>query len=108
MIEITEDAAARIRTLIERDGLPEGSGLRVRVLGGGCSGLTYDLDLYPGPAEGDIVVEALGARVFLDPRCRGMLDGSELRWTKSLMNSKFEFHNPNARATCSCGESFAI
>lgn len=107
MIEITAAAARRVRGLQEEQAKP-GHGLRVGVKGGGCSGLTYVMQLEPVPRPNDRVFEAEGIRLFVDPKSYIYLKGSILDYASSLMASGFKFRNPNAKRTCGCGESFAV
>jgi iron-sulfur cluster assembly protein len=106
-IEISEKAAAHIRTLIGEKGTPAG-GLRLGVKGGGCSGLNYHVDWAAAPALLDQVVERDGARVFVDPKSARFLGGTLVDWQQTLMQSGFVFRNPNVKSSCSCGESFTV
>jgi len=101
-IEITEKAAARLRTLATEKGTPDG-GLRLGVKGGGCSGLTYFVDWAAGPAKLDQVVERDGARVFVDPKSAVFLAGTTVDWQQTLMQTGFVFRNPNVKTACGCG-----
>ena len=78
------------------------------VIGGGCSGLSYKMDLEIAPKDRDIVVETGGIKVVVDPRSAIYVTGSELDYVESLEESGFKFRNPNAASTCSCGESFSV
>jgi iron-sulfur cluster assembly accessory protein len=108
MISVTEQAAAHIQRLA---GAREPR-QRVRVIGGGCSGMQYDLQLAPEPVDGDAVVEAHGAIVSVDPRSAPLLEEVTLDYidplTGGLTRSGLVLNNPKAEATCGCGESFAI
>ncbi len=106
LIRLTPGAAAKVVSLLARKGRPDGV-LRVAVVGGGCSGLTYKVDLQDGPADRDILVESGGVRVVVDPRSALYVTGSELDYVDALMNGGFKIKNPNAASTCSCGESFS-
>lgn len=103
-ITLTESAARRIRTLAGGD--PE-KGLRVKVVGGGCSGLTYKMAL-DAPRETDMIFERDGARLIVDRKSFLYLNGTELDYTEDLMQSSFQFRNPNVKRTCGCGASFAV
>ena len=81
-------------------------GLRLGVVGGGCSGLSYKFALEPQPRATDQVFDHNGVKVFVDPKSFAYLDGLELDYTESLVERKFVFHNPNAHKSCSCGKSF--
>jgi iron-sulfur cluster assembly accessory protein len=80
--------------------------LRVAVVGGGCSGLQYKMDLQDGPASRDILVESGGVRVVVDPKSALYVTGSELDYIEALQDGGFKVKNPNAATSCSCGESF--
>jgi iron-sulfur cluster assembly protein len=107
MITVTDGAAVKIRTLLEKEGNPT-QGLRVAVRGGGCSGFQYQLEFEEAPGEMDQVVESNGVRVFVDPKSSLYLSGVILRYDDGLMGAGFQVENPNARTTCGCGESFAV
>ncbi len=107
MIELTENAAAKVRTLIEGRPHPT-EGLRVGVRGGGCSGFTYFLEFAEEPSKGDRELESHGVRLFIDPKSYLYLMGVEIDFVDSLGGSGFKFNNPNARRTCGCGESFSV
>lgn len=106
LILVKDGAAERLRGLLERQGRPEG-GLRIKVIGGGCSGLQYQMDLVDGPLDRDILVESNGVRVVIDPKSALFVGGSELDFSADLQHGGFKVSNPNAMVTCSCGESFA-
>lgn len=109
MITVTETAADRIRQLLVKEGVPvETGGLRLGVQGGGCSGLTYAMRLEPQARERDQVVEAYGARVFVDPKSYVYLDNITLDFQVTLMRQGFVFQNPQAARTCGCGTSFTV
>ena len=105
LIKLTPNAAAKVGSLLTRQGRPSGV-LRVAVVGGGCSGLQYKMDLQDGPASRDILVETSGVRVVVDPKSALYVTGSELDYLDSL-DGGFKVKNPNAATSCSCGESFS-
>ena len=109
MIDVTESAAQKAMTLInnsENDTDTE-LGLRMQVIGGGCSGFQYNLEF--GESKGtDRVYEFHGLKVFIDPRSSLYLAGSVLDYNDGLMDSGFKISNPNAKNTCGCGESFSV
>ncbi len=106
MIEITETAAKKIRSLMAKQGISEG-GLRVGVKGGGCSGLSYTFSWEREPRLGDEVFEAPdGAKVFIDRKSYLFLKGTVLDYDTALLSKGFVFNNPNAKQTCGCGSSF--
>ena len=106
MIQISEVASRKIKSLMTKQGISEG-GLRVGVKGGGCSGLSYTFAWEREARLGDEVFEgAEGARIFVDRKSLLYLDGTVLDYDTSLMTKGFVFNNPNAKATCGCGSSF--
>ena len=106
MIQISETAARKIRTLMAKQGLEEG-GLRVGVKGGGCSGLSYTFAWEKEARIGDEVFDGPeGARIFVDRKSLLYLDGTVLDYDMNLMSKGFVFNNPNAKTTCGCGSSF--
>ena len=106
LVKLTASAAEKVGALLQRQGRTEGV-LRVAVMGGGCSGLQYKMDLQDGPAHRDILVESQGVRVVVDPKSALYVTGSELDYQSGLEDSGFKVNNPNAATTCSCGESFS-
>ena len=106
LLKLTQNAAKKIGSLLTRQGRPQGV-LRVAVIGGGCSGLQYKMDLQDGPANRDILVESSGIRVVVDPKSALYVSGSELDYIDSLLEGGFKVTNPNAASSCSCGESFS-
>ena len=107
LIKVLDGASVQLRSLLKKQGRLETGGLRVAVVGGGCSGLQYKMDLVDGPANRDIVVESNGVRVVIDPKSALFVTGSELDYSDDLQQGGFKVTNPNAVVTCSCGESFA-
>ena len=106
LIKVTENAARKLSGLLQKQGRPEGA-LRVAVIGGGCSGLQYKMDLVDGPAHRDIMVLSSEVRVVVDPKSALFVSGSLLDYSDDLQKGGFKVTNPNAVAHCSCGESFA-
>jgi len=106
LVRVTERAAAKLSQLLERQGRSQGA-LRVAVIGGGCSGLQYKMDLVDGPADRDILVESNRVRVVVDPKSALFVSGSLLDYSEDLQKGGFKVTNPNAVAHCSCGESFS-
>ncbi|MFV0414759.1 MAG: HesB/IscA family protein [Chthoniobacterales bacterium] len=106
LLRIAESAGKKLSVLIAKQGSALGA-LRIAVVGGGCSGLQYKMDLVEGPAERDILVEARGGRVVIDPKSALFISGSELQYSDDLQKGGFQITNPNASDHCSCGESFA-
>src|SRR5438270_8046397 len=106
-VRLTDRAAAMVRETIERENL-QGSGLRVAVVGGGCSGFQYSLDIEKDERPGDMVFEASGVKCFVDPMSSMYLLGVEIDYVESQFGqSGFSFKNPNAKHTCGCGSSFS-
>jgi iron-sulfur cluster assembly protein len=106
LVKVTEKASAKLTSLLTRQGRPEGA-LRVAVIGGGCSGLQYKMDLVDGPANRDIMVQSSGVKVVIDPKSALFVSGSLLDFSDDLQKGGFKVTNPNAVAHCSCGESFS-
>jgi iron-sulfur cluster assembly protein len=107
MIQITEAAASRIKGLLEDEGKLETHGLRMKVVGGGCSGLRYELSFDDQRSDVDTEVEAGPVRVIVDEKSALYLVGTTLDFVDTLQESGFKIQNPNASGTCGCGESFA-
>jgi iron-sulfur cluster assembly protein len=106
MIQITETAAKKIRSLMTGQGISDG-GLRVGVKGGGCSRLSYTFAWEKEPRLGDEVFEGSeGAKIFVDKRSYLFLKGTKLDYDTALLSKGFVFNNPNAKQTCGCGSSF--
>ena len=105
VIQLTEQAADKVRVLMERDGRV-GYGLRIKVVGGGCSGLQYQLMFDNTPGELDQESEQFGVPVFVDSKSAVYLAGSSVDFVDDLNGSGFKIENPNATSTCGCGESF--
>ena len=106
MIEITPSAALHMKRLLDELGRKDW-GLRVGVKGGGCSGLSYTMLFEEKPADHDRVFEVDGVRVFCDPKSYLYLNGLVLDYSTELIGGGFQFNNPNAARTCSCGTSFS-
>ncbi|CAN5615005.1 hypothetical protein BH18VER1_BH18VER1_15370 [soil metagenome] len=106
LIKVTENASRKLTSLLQKQGRLEGA-LRVAVIGGGCSGLQYKMDLVDGPANRDIMVNSADVRVVVDPKSALFVSGSLLDYSDDLQKGGFKVTNPNAVAHCSCGESFA-
>lgn len=107
MITVTEDAAKKIEELLEREGGPA-DGLRIKVVGGGCSGMMYEMGFEREPGADDNTVESNGVKVFVDPKSATYLTGCELSYEDGLMGGGFQVKNPNATSQCGCGESFCV
>ena len=105
LIKLTTGAATKVNSLLTKQGRPNGV-LRVAVVGGGCSGLQYKMDLQDAPANRDILVLSGGIRVVVDTKSALYVTGSELDYIDAL-DGGFKVKNPNAATSCSCGESFS-
>ena len=106
MIHVTPSAVVEMRRLLSKQS-KEDWGIRVGVKGGGCSGLPYTMDVVPEPSEHDRVFDVEGIRVFCDPKSYLYLNGLTLDYSDQLIGGGFQFNNPNATRTCSCGTSFS-
>ena len=107
IIEVTQAAAQRIHDLLDKDGKLDTHGLRMKVVGGGCSGLRYELAFDDQRNEVDSEIEAHGIRVIIDEKSALYLVGSTLDFVDTLQESGFKIENPNATNSCGCGQSFA-
>ena len=104
---VTETAAEEIKKFMSsEEGLPEGAGLRVRVVPGGCSGFQYSLNIEEESKQGDHVFEQHGIRLFVDMFSAQYLNNVEIDYVTSVMGQGFTFKNPNATGSCGCGSSF--
>ncbi len=106
LILVTEAAGSKLRALIEREG--KGDYLRVKITGGGCNGLSYKMKFVVEPKRGDILVRSSGARILVDTKSALYLRGTQLDYSDKMVGGGFKFSNPNAKSSCSCGESFSI
>ncbi len=107
-IQVTQGAAYRITEGLKKEGLSDCGGLRLGVKGGGCAGLNYVMRFEAEKRAADAVFEAHGAKVFVDMKSLLFLKGMTLDWTGDFMQQGFQFINPNAQNTCSCGLSFQV
>ena len=106
-VTLTPKAAEKIIALMAEPEQQDATGLRLRVVGGGCAGLTYQLGLERDAQETDEVYESEGVKVYVDPQSDLFLNGTQIDYTESIMGSGFEFKNPNATGGCGCGTSFS-
>ena len=107
-LQVTERAVERVRAVMAKEGIsPDEGGLRLGVMGGGCSGLSYAIKFDTHPRERDRVYEFGGVRVFVDPKSFLYLHGMTLDYEETLMRRGFHFINPNATRSCGCGTSFS-
>ena len=106
LVQLTAPAGAKVAALLVREG--QGDFLRVAISGGGCNGLSYKLKFVPAPKRGDILVRTAGVPVVVDSKSALYLKGTQLDYSSALVAGGFKFSNPNAKASCSCGESFSV
>lgn len=106
LVLLTPAAGSKVAALIARE--RAGEFLRIAISGGGCNGLSYKLKFVPEPRRGDILVRSAGARVVVDSKSALYLKGTHLDYSSALVAGGFKFSNPNAKASCSCGESFSV
>jgi len=107
-LQVTDRAIKRIRVAMAKEGVsPEEGGLRLGVMGGGCSGLSYSIKFDTRPRERDRIYEFDGVRVFVDPKSFLYLHGMTLDYEETLMRQGFNFINPNSTRSCGCGSSFS-
>ena len=106
LVRLTPAAGEKVAALIARD--QPGDYLRIAITGGGCNGLSYKLRFAPAPKRGDILVRSAGATVLVDAKTALYLKGTVLDYSDKMIGGGFKFTNPNAKASCSCGESFSI
>lgn len=106
-VRVTEKAASKAMEFARKAGR-EHCGLKIAVQGGGCSGLKYVLELVDGPDDSDKIISENGIEVYIPKRAFVFLAGTVLDFSDGLNGRGFEFHNPNAKRTCGCGDSFAV
>ena len=106
LVKVSASASVKIFQLIEREG--KGEFLRVRITGGGCNGLSYKMKFVMEPKEGDIYVLSESVKVLVDSKTALYLRGTLVEYSDKLVAGGFKFSNPNAKASCSCGESFNL
>jgi iron-sulfur cluster assembly protein len=106
LVRLTAEAGAKVAALIARE--QQGDFLRIAITGGGCNGLSYKLRFVPEPRRGDILVRSAGVAVVVDPKTALYLKGTQLDYSSKMVAGGFKFSNPNAKASCSCGESFSV
>lgn len=106
MITFTDNAVKAVRRFIQGSNQDD-SALRLKITGGGCSGLAYEMSLEAGPAADDLVVSAGRFAVLIDPDSRPLLEGVTVDFVDALSGSRFTFSNPNAAQECDCGKSFS-
>jgi iron-sulfur cluster assembly protein len=105
-ISLTQSAAARVSSFLEKRG--HGVGLRIGVRRTGCSGYAYTIDYADSVEAGDLVFDERGVKVIVDPESLALIDGTEVDFVKDGLNEAFKFRNPNVKGECGCGESFSV
>ena len=105
-ISLTDAAAERVRTYLDKRGT--GIGLRLGVTATGCSGYSYVINYADDVEEQDVVFEDKGIKVVVDPEALPLIDGTEVDFVKNGLNEAFSFRNPNISGECGCGESFNV
>ena len=106
LVLVTAAAGTKLSSLIERE--QKGNYLRVKITGGGCNGLSYKMKFVVDPKRGDILVRSSGAQILVDTKSALYLRGTQLDYSDKMVGGGFKFSNPNAKSSCSCGESFSI
>ena len=106
MIIVTDRAAAKVKEIAQAEGL-QGQGLRLRVIGGGCAGFTYDLYFEDQVGELAEASESPGITLYVDPLSHQYLEDTEIDYVEGVHGSGFKFNNPNVKGTCGCGSSFS-
>ncbi len=107
MLLLTSVAAAKVNEIREAEGIEATMALRLRVVGGGCAGFSYDL-YFDEPAEVDRQFEVAGVRCVVDEMSLMYLVGTEIDYVEGLQGAGFKFNNPNVKSTCGCGSSFSV
>jgi iron-sulfur cluster assembly protein len=105
MVQLTEKAVGKVKEIMASQE-PAPAGLRISVVGGGCSGFTYSMAFENQPSMLDKTYNYEGLKVFIDQASMLYLDGAEVDFVETLEGSGFKFNNPNVRSTCGCGSSF--
>lgn len=107
MLDFSSAAVNKIQDMAAKENL-EGYGVRVMIVGGGCSGFNYDMDFENEARDGDQVFEFHDLKVYVDPMSFQYLSGTTVDYVESFSQSGFHFDNPNAKRTCGCGSSFSV
>ena len=106
LVKLTPAAGVKVEALKARE--KQGDFLRIAISGGGCNGLSYKMKFVAEPRRGDIVVRTAGVDVVVDSKSALYLKGTHLDYSSAMVAGGFKFSNPNAKASCSCGESFSV
>lgn len=108
LLTLTPKALEMVKITRQQEGIDEGFGLRVAVMGGGCSGFQYALDFENAPRETDLLQQYEGLTVFIDPVSARYLEGVTIDYVLGMQGAGFKFNNPRATGTCGCGSSFTV
>jgi iron-sulfur cluster insertion protein len=106
LVSLTEKAAEKVIEIKKAEAIDENYGLRLRVVGGGCSGFSYDL-YFDQVADGDKTFDSRGVKLVVDQMSLMYLMGTEVDYVEGLQGAGFKFGNPNVKSTCGCGSSFS-
>ena len=106
LVLVSVAAGMKLSMLVKRE--QKGDYLRVKITGGGCNGLSYKMKFVDSPKRGDILVHSSGAQILVDTKSALYLRGTQLDYSDKMVGGGFKFTNPNAKSSCSCGESFSI
>mgnify|MGYP000745995603 CR=1 FL=1 len=106
MIQLSERAVEKVKEILGQQD-PQPAGLRIAVVGGGCSGFSYSMAFENNPGLLDKTYDFNGLKVFIDQASMLYLDGAEVDYVETMEGSGFKFNNPNVRSTCGCGSSFS-
>lgn len=106
MIQMSETAVNKVKEILEAQE-PKPTGLRISVVGGGCSGFNYSMAFENDPGLLDKVYDFSGLKVYVDQASMLYLDGADVDYVETIEGSGFKFNNPNVRTTCGCGSSFS-
>ena len=107
VVKLTARAAEKVKAIRAEEKIEDGYGLRLKVMGGGCSGFAYDL-FFDQAQEVDQTFESQGVRMLCDQMSMMYLVGTEIDYVESVQGSGFKFTNPNVKSTCGCGSSFSV
>ena len=107
MITLTDKAADKVRSLQQQDG-KVGFALRLRVVGGGCSGYSYSMDFDQTPVANDVAFDDKGVKILVDPKSLPMVDNCQVDWADGMTGAGFTIQNPNSKGSCGCGHSFSV
>lgn len=108
LVQLTEKAAEKVKEIKASEGVGDDHKLRLRIVGGGCSGFSYDLYFDDTSVAGDQELDCHGVAVVVDPMSLQYLAGTTIDYVDGLQGSGFRFNNPNVKATCGCGSSFNV